>query len=335
MRKAIYLLFVAFILLVGCQEETQEAVENEEKVIEQEEQKVENLDDKEQTTENESVSLDDFDLPERTKGFFWSGTDGNNQFHFLGTIHIGTEDMYPFEEEIESALETSDFLLLEKDFSSEEAKNLREEYSFYPTGETLEDHMPEGVIDSVREYSTTARATFNQLNRMKPYALSNAIFYYEIRKKGLSGEYSAENYLTEKKPQDTKIIGLEGQESYELVYNQSDDYNAHMLEKFFNNLDEQINQSVKALAGYRLGDESMLTSINRTVDTDDESQKYEQMYIDNIMVKRDRIMADRIAELSNEHSGKTFFVAIGTAHFFNEGNVLELLEDEGFEIERK
>ena len=252
MRKAIYLLFVAFILLVGCQEETQEAVENEEKVIEQEEQKVENLDDKEQTTENESVSLDDFDLPERTKGFFWSGTDGNNQFHFLGTIHIGTEDMYPFEEEIESALETSDFLLLEKDFSSEEAKNLREEYSFYPTGETLEDHMPEGVIDSVREYSTTARATFNQLNRMKPYALSNAIFYYEIRKKGLSGEYSVENYLTEKKPQDTKIIGLEGQESYELVYNQSDDYNAYMLEKFFNNLDEQINQSVKALAGYRL-----------------------------------------------------------------------------------
>lgn len=43
-------------------------------------------------------------------------------------MHIGTEDMYPFEEDIESALENSDFLLVEKHFSEDE-QDLTQEYS--------------------------------------------------------------------------------------------------------------------------------------------------------------------------------------------------------------
>lgn len=251
----------------------------------------------------------------------------------LGTMHIGTEDMYPFEEDIESALENSDFLLVEKHFSEDE-QDLTQEYFYYPNGETLEDHMPEELVDSIRDYSTKIKARFGQLNSMKPYALSKRIINYEIGKKGLTSDYSVEEYLTKTKPKNTEIIGLEGRERYELIHNQPDDYYAYMLEQTIDNMDKQINEGIKSFAGYRLGDESMLTDIKRTVDSNSENQKYEQMYIDNMMVKRDQMMADRIAEISNEYSGKNFFVAVGTAHFFNEGNVLELLKDKGFEIER-
>jgi uncharacterized protein YbaP (TraB family) len=100
-------------------------------------------------------------------------------------------------------------------------------------------------------------------------------------------------------------------------------------------LNQPVNEAIESYIGYVSGDETLIPGIEREVSSGDGNEKYDQMYIDHMMVQRDKMMAERIMEIAENHQGKVFFVAIGSAHYFNEGNVLELLEDEGFEIERK
>lgn len=66
MRKMVYLLVGVLILLVGCQEEAQD---HDEDVNEQEEKKTKSIDETE-INEEDIISVEDFDLPDRTKGFF-------------------------------------------------------------------------------------------------------------------------------------------------------------------------------------------------------------------------------------------------------------------------
>jgi len=53
-----------------------------------------------------------------------------------------------------------------------------------------------------------------------------------------------------------------------------------------------------------------------------------------LFTDRNQRMAERIHQKLQDHPGSTFFFAVGAAHFWGEGSILELLRQKGHKIER-
>jgi uncharacterized protein YbaP (TraB family) len=66
----------------------------------------------------------------------------------------------------------------------------------------------------------------------------------------------------------------------------------------------------------------------------DENDPLTEKIISNILIERNHKIKDRIVEKINENADKSYFFAVGVGHFVGEENIIELLEKEGFTVER-
>ena len=70
--------------------------------------------------------------------------------------------------------------------------------------------------------------------------------------------------------------------------------------------------------------------VNFAEDIDLESDEMKYYY----MHERNTVMADKVAQLIRSSPEKKLFVAFGASHFLGNGSVVDMLREEGFQVER-
>lgn len=290
---------------------------------------------------DEKLTVDDVEIPEKSEAFFWEAEHNDKTIYFLGTVHAGHEDMYPMRDEIEDALNEVDLLLSEYNESNYEIQSeyeeIRRNYRYLPSGEQLSDYLNDENMDVVREIETNLNIPFFALNSMKPWAVEQ--MYEFLLLEGYSDytyEDGVEGYIYNRVLDQAEGMALEDYEtSLKAVRDRDMDYQIYFLEQTLNYSQEDIEEYLESvITAWRTGEES-LTNTDRKVSEDAESKEIEETYIEEILFNRDILMAKKIDEVVHNHEADTIMVAAGFAHFFGPGNILELLEEKGYEIERR
>src|SRR5699024_10043409 len=108
-------------------------------------------------------------------GFLWRVEDGDTTVYLQGTVHLGTEDFYPFHDLIEEAYESADIVVPEVDvtdvdlFSSLGATAM---HGVYFDGTTIKDHISEEIYEKLEEVLETYGMPVDIVGFFKPWMLS-------------------------------------------------------------------------------------------------------------------------------------------------------------------
>jgi uncharacterized protein YbaP (TraB family) len=276
-------------------------------------------------------------VPESPDGklFFWKASSPTTEVYLLGSIHLGTKEMYPLAKEIEEAFARSKYLVLEADLTKVDPVQLQQlifSKGMYGEDDSLAKHVPAETLKSATELGGTLGLPGASIEKMKPWFLGMTIAMLSIQKLGYSAELGIDQHFAgEAKEKGKEILELESMEfQLKLLSDLSDDLQAKFLSSTIDEAKLTKEKMDVVLAAWTKGDVATFE--------DEMLKKPRQKYPDQIELQNKMIddrnvgMARKVAEYLRTKD--VYFVVVGAAHLVGDKGVLKLLEKDGFKVDQ-
>lgn len=269
-----------------------------------------------------------------SEGPFWKVTGGGGTAYLLGSVHFGTEAMYPLSAPVNAAFESADRLVVEIDLSAMDPAALSRWISTegaYLDGTTLADHVSPEVWAALRQRAQQFGVPMELLAIQRPWLAAFTLTAMALDRKGFQDELGVDRHFLARASGRIPVVELEGLDyQMELLASLSADEQERFLEATLRDLDAESSTFENIIAAWRRGDAAALdTEINETWRTDPGAGEiYERLVED-----RNADMARKIASLLE--SGGTSFVVVGAAHMVGEGGLAHRLESRGYRVEKR
>ncbi|MBO8155400.1 MAG: TraB/GumN family protein [Bacillaceae bacterium] len=294
-----------------------------------------------QTGESDGTEKDTETTPNDAKsegvktGFFWRVDHAGNTVYLLGSIHVGTDDFYPMDDQIEGAFEESSYLAVEADIVNVnplEVQSLIQERGMYSDGSTIEDHLSPELFQKLEETLKEYGINVDMLQPFEPWYIVMLLESLQIMKQGYDEQLGVDYYFLSK-ADGKEIIELEGIEYQINMFDSfSEDVQTKLLELNLNyegDLEKEMEGLMKV---WKSGDEEKLVEL--TLDDGDGSEEY-QIYMDALLDERNIGMVEKIEKFLKSKEQETYFVIVGAAHYVGEQGIIELLEEKGYEVKKQ
>lgn len=269
-----------------------------------------------------------------SKGIFYEVLGGKNQLFLFGTVHVGKEAMYPLHKNVERAFAESDVLVLELDLANLSEFELLQELlsiGFFQDMSKLSDYVAEETFDELLKLFAPMGIDSNMLETIKPWYAGMMLTEIMLIGTGLDSENGVEFYLTNKAGS-MEIIGLEtiGDQlfPYTLL---SMDSQVLYLKSSLEELDNAEEELHKLIDAWRRGDIDFFTQLRREMMKESPTPsfgKYQEAMLDG----RDTKMTEKIVDLLEGNTNRTYFVAVGTLHLVGENSIVDQLREKGYEV---
>lgn len=273
------------------------------------------------------------------KGVAWVVEDEDTKVYMLGSIHVGTPDMYPMHKKLTKAFEESDGLFVEANLLDPTGMDYYIEKAMFNDGRTIKDVVSEETYAKLQKVAEELEMPIEELEMQKPWLLSNnfssmmmdgafGLTAEEMAMHGVDMQFLLTAYLQQK-----PIYELEG------INAQVDMFEALSPEAQEESLvaaldgilepTEQSEEDVQLMADWFTnwvkGDvEKFAESLT---EMEGDTSEFNQM----LFGKRDAEMAARLVGVLEEQKG-TFFVVVGAGHFLVDKNIRYHLEESGYEV---
>jgi uncharacterized protein YbaP (TraB family) len=296
-------------------------------------------------------------LDAASKGFFWVAKSGENTVYMLGSVHIASNDIYPFSEEMLKAYQSSDALAVELNIYDQAGAMKVAELGMYTDGTTLRDHLTDEVYKKTVEFGTMMGVPEEQLIMFKPWYLYNSFSALSSTTTGNAEELAQGaalgidyNFITNAIIYGKPILEIEGYESQgKMLDSFSDELEEYLLSATIDSVKEVISGTEDVgsedlediLELWRTGDADAFkkyTSMEYEYaelykqDTTEKEIALIKEYQNKLMTQRDKGMADYIDTLLKAEGSSTYFVIVGSAHYISDYSVLDILKEKGYEI---
>lgn len=261
----------------------------------------------------------------------------------FGSIHVGTDDMYPLADYVTNAYNEADILAVEVDVidMEENAMDYISDYQklMYLDGTTIKDHISEDLYNNAVKILEDNDYYTSMLDYYVPSMWSTTIESFEYINFGYDSEKGIDMHLLNLAKESKKTIeeiesasaqlGMLADFSEELQLLQLEEivegYNSEESKKY---LDELVS-------AWTTGNEETLTAIiSEEADTEDyteEELKLLEEYTQKMLVDRNILMADFAEQALKD--GDSVFICVGAAHIVGEGAMVDLLRDRGYTVE--
>jgi uncharacterized protein len=267
--------------------------------------------------------------PSTRKAMFWKATSGTNVVYLLGSIHLGSKDMYPLAKEIEDAFEGSNTLIVEADIrhaDMQKTQSMVLAKGMYPADDSLWNHVSPETRKSVESFCTKFELPVEALARLRPWVVAVTIATVPMLKNGMDPSLGIDNYFLEKSGK-KRVVEIESAEwQLNLLSGFSDD----MQEKFLRSATEEGKEMMDNLKrlqdAWMTGDADKMDSLIReTSRTPDEITR--------------KLLTDRnphMAEVAEQYlKGKEpAFLVVGAAHMVGKDGLVALLQKRGYKVEQ-
>ncbi|SDY06108.1 hypothetical protein SAMN05421736_101266 [Evansella caseinilytica] len=267
-------------------------------------------------------------------GVFYQVENGESTVYLFGSIHVGTEDLYPLHENIETAFAEADYLAVEIDMTSlneMEAAQYMNQLGMFADGTTLRDLVSEEVFDRSLEIVGSYGFTEALLDMFKPWFIEQLISNIAIEELGYSSELGIDYYFMDRAEGNIDIIGLETFESQMDIFNMlSLETQAEHLEAALESYGETEEDMEEMMTLWKNGDVEALRE-HRLLD-ESESEEYQE-YMRALMDDRDLEMTEKIEGFLQDDNGETYFVVVGALHLVGENSIFGLLQDRGYDVQ--
>lgn len=295
----------------------------------------------------ESASAKKASLSKEKPRFFWkiSGVDknGNPSFVYIqGTIHLGSEKLFPLDKEVLEAFNSAD--LLAGEISSEDmgkiqlySMRLVQESFIKAGGKKVSENLSEKEVESLKTLLGGPLA-FNMVDKAEPWVLSLALLGKTVQETTeLTAEYSIDSYFLKLANEASrKVIGLDDLKSqFDILTFGTYEQQIMILKSSIKECSEEdCIQETKAeldslYKAYLSDDLEMLATISQKSNEKEISEygdfgeEYQMLVYD----KRNEDWAKDIKEFL-ENGGSTFIYA-GAAHWVGKNSVFDYLRKQG------
>ena len=262
-------------------------------------------------------------------------TDGQGHtLYLLGTIHAGSDAMYPLGSAVEEAYQNADVLAVELDlyaYGGNLFSAAKTAFALmYGIQDNIKNHLsPETYALGVESFGMPEIA----LQRMKPAMWYSLAENFIIEKAGLDAMKGVDYGLLKQAHKDGKRIdeleSLEAQMATLLAI--SEEVIDYEVQAMLTYPEESAQGLLMLFEAWRRGDEAALRSLLEASTEGEELgeayEEYSDMLIDS---RNDGFEEQAIAYLN---SGETALIAIGAFHIIGENGLAEKLARAGYTVE--
>lgn len=259
----------------------------------------------------------------------WEVRDQDSSIWLFGSFHIlppGVEWRSPT---FDTLLSRADKVVLETDMSPEKQAELGAQAfgrGIYVDGSLLTDVLDEKTEAELRSAAAVIGQPVGSLLAMRPWMAANAI---TVAAALLAG-YSAEGVELQIQPEieGSRLAFLEtGLEQIDILAGAPEDEQIAMLEATLDQLDLIPKLLGKMTQSWIEGTPEDLTELFVM-----EMGGYETAFLDRLIYTRNRNWITPIAAMLRDN--EEALVVVGTAHLVGSGSVLDLLERDGYQVQR-
>ena len=302
---------------------------------------------KEKATTQQAVVLatrlvkDTYDLAQQgSKGVAWVVEDEDTKVYLLGSIHVGTPDLYPFNKKLLTAFDESDALLVEANLLDVKDLEYLTEKAMYADGTTLRDKVSAETYAKVEKVAQQYQLPMEQLVIQKPWALSSSLSLlgtndsFDLSREEMVMHGIDMYFLTNAFLQEKPIIELEGIKAQTDMFEglspeAQEQYLVTTVDSILEPSAEIKNEKDMMqnwFSSWKKGEILAFTESFKEIEG--EASEFNEM----LFGLRDEQMAKKIVSLLEDEEGK-YFVVVGAGHFTIEKSIRYHLEQSGYDVE--
>lgn len=282
----------------------------------------------------------------------WKVTDkSGNSIYMLGTMHLATDYTFPLPDEVYDVYNESDGVAVEYDIKSLQS-NLGEAMKLtkplmYTDGTTIKDHISEEAYNIGKEKINNYGMWSETLNYLKPSYWLDIMQSMSVTSiQGISEDGIDMTFINKAYEDNKPVISIETLETQgELLGMYSDAMVEFILLNDSESLDcteETVKQMAELYNAWASGDldktlelagyDETSVDLSDTEDIPDELLKEASEYDKILLDDRNKVMVDRAEEFMR--NGNNYFYMVGTLHYLGENGIINLLENDGYTVER-
>jgi len=263
------------------------------------------------------------------KAIFWKASSPTSVVYLLGSIHLGSKDMYPLPKEIEDAFANSASLLVEADIRKLDMSKMQGmvfSKGLYPEGDNLWNHVTPETRKKLEAFGAKYQMPTDPLAMLRPWVVALTISTVPMLKAGMDPNLGIDMYFLNKSD-NKRVVEIESAEwQLNLISGFPDDLQEQFLSAA---LEEGLNIEAdlkKMQDAWSSGDAAALDRITK------EDSKTPEKITRAILQDRNPGMADAAERvLKGKEPG---FLVVGAAHLVGKEGVVAILEKRGYKVEQ-
>jgi len=267
--------------------------------------------------------------------FTWKVKINGSAFYLAGSIHAASEENYPLPETYLKIYKKADKVILELEDDFETLENkifLYAEKDKLPDGLNLGDSLNPASINKLREIIGSDK--LNKSLGYEAWLLNMFIAGSKSKLCGYDPKLAIEKYFHDLATKDKKeIIGLDEIQTQLALFDFDLPFKIQIqiLEKAVSEMAMKAKGEEELFKAYFENDLGKLEK-EFLKPYDFENPQMKKVY-DIVFTKRNNSWVEKFIELSKENPG-SYFVLVGSGHYFGPNNLLDLLESKGYKIEK-
>ena len=274
------------------------------------------------------------------KGLAWIVEDEDTKIYLLGSIHLGTPELYPLHKKLTNAFNESEGLFVEANILDPAGLDYYMEKALFTDGKTIKDVISKETYEKLEKVAAEIGMPIEELALQKPWLIANnfstmtmdgafGLTVEEMAMHGVDMQFLL-TALLQQKP----VYELEGmQAQVDMFEGLSAESQEQSLVEVLDSILEPTSQTEEDTAlladwftNWKKGDvEKFAASL---AEMEGDTSEYSQM----LFGKRDEDMAKKLVSVLEEQPG-TFFVVVGSGHFLVDKNIRYHLEQSGYKVD--
>lgn len=274
-------------------------------------------------------------LPAPAQGLLEHVRGDDGEAWLLGSLHFGSDDLYPLGDRIERAFAASDRLMVEVnllDLDAAQVRSLLERYGAYPRGETLRGHLSEPLWRRLVAAGAALGLAPGSFDQHRPWLAALNVTAAFLEKHGLTPAQGVDqHFLRRARRAGLPILEIESfAEQITLLHATPREDQLLMLEDTLEQVEAGGRLADELLTAWRTGDRAALHRVLLGALSDSaQGRRLTRRLLD----ARNPPMARRVAaEIAR---GGSVFVVIGAAHMLGPHSVPVYLEQLGLAVSRR
>ena len=266
------------------------------------------------------------------KGLFWKATSGANSIYLLGSIHIGSKEMYPLPKEFEDAFSASKSLIVEVDVNHLDMGKMQAQMlsrGMYGGDDSLWSHVSADTRKRLEEFCDKYEMPSMILSKMKPWLVSLTVSTLPMIKAGMDPNLGIDKHFLDKAATDSQkknVVELETAEwQMNLLSGFSDEVQAKMLESSVSEAAKSLEHGKKVEELWMAGDAEKVAAALKEDSGPPEVEKA-------LLYDRNPHMAE-VAEQYLKGKDQAFMV-VGAAHLVGKEGVVSILQKRGYKVQQ-
>lgn len=255
---------------------------------------------------------------------FWLAEKADQKIWLLGSIHVGTQSMYPLPENIMHAWQQADQLILETDISDQNLSWFSK--ALLPEGKKLDDVLSTDDLTELKKIANKYQLSLPRFEQYQPWFVALSLQQEAIRQLGYQSDLGIDSYfLQEAKNKAKDVAFLETPEEQINFLANMGALQKDFLKATLTQIEQIENDLPRLIQAWETGNREQ---IEKLLEEDDSSPELTVFLEQKLLNQRNTNWVKQFIASKERH----LFVVVGAMHLYRNEGLIMLLKKQGYQL---